>query len=290
MRCFSPGSRCRSDPQRGLHGRLNPRWIRSRALANRHSDAGRPAVRRGRPRQRVPAARRCAATSTPTAPPASAITARSNASSASAAAVEQQQSSAATAAGAYRGPAYVANRSARGANSDPGAGRTGQITRTETSMRGGFGSFGRAMRRGQLGRAMRRETLTPRPDWRAKVEALGLDFHTTDGRALLVGGGVLCLLRRRDRFDRGSHRRPAPALPRSGRSAGRRRRSRPPRHSRAVLGMGRRSRGGAATPTSTAASTSPSPAAIRRKCSNTTPIRRPRCSRPRSCNGTGSRR
>jgi len=28
---------------------------------------------------------------------------------------------------------------------------------------------------------MRRESLTPRPDWRAKVEALGLDFHTTDG-------------------------------------------------------------------------------------------------------------
>src|SRR5438093_6652335 len=28
---------------------------------------------------------------------------------------------------------------------------------------------------------MRRETLAPRPDWRAKVEALGLDFHTTEG-------------------------------------------------------------------------------------------------------------
>jgi glutathionylspermidine synthase len=28
---------------------------------------------------------------------------------------------------------------------------------------------------------MRRETLTPRPDWRAKVEALGLDFHTAAG-------------------------------------------------------------------------------------------------------------
>jgi glutathionylspermidine synthase len=26
---------------------------------------------------------------------------------------------------------------------------------------------------------VRRETLTPRPDWRAKVEALGLDFHTS---------------------------------------------------------------------------------------------------------------
>jgi len=29
--------------------------------------------------------------------------------------------------------------------------------------------------------AMRRETLTPRPDWPAKVEALGLDFHTQAG-------------------------------------------------------------------------------------------------------------
>jgi glutathionylspermidine synthase len=27
---------------------------------------------------------------------------------------------------------------------------------------------------------VRRETLTPRPDWRAKVEALGLDFHTSE--------------------------------------------------------------------------------------------------------------
>jgi len=28
---------------------------------------------------------------------------------------------------------------------------------------------------------MRREALAPRPDWPAKVEALGLDFHTTAG-------------------------------------------------------------------------------------------------------------
>jgi len=48
--------------------------------------------------------------------------------------------------GGYRGPAYVANRSAPEARSDPGPGRTGQITRTETSVRGGFGSFGHAMR------------------------------------------------------------------------------------------------------------------------------------------------
>jgi glutathionylspermidine synthase len=29
---------------------------------------------------------------------------------------------------------------------------------------------------------MQRETLSPRPGWQAKVEALGLDFHTSDGR------------------------------------------------------------------------------------------------------------
>ncbi len=35
------------------------------------------------------------------------------------------------------------------------------------------------MRCTRLGRGVRREPLTPRPDWQAKVEALGLDFHTT---------------------------------------------------------------------------------------------------------------
>jgi glutathionylspermidine synthase len=28
---------------------------------------------------------------------------------------------------------------------------------------------------------MRREALTPRPDWQGKIEALGLDFHSTGG-------------------------------------------------------------------------------------------------------------
>ena len=45
----------------------------------------------------------------------------------------------------WHGPYYAADRSAAQAGSDPGAGRTGQITRTQTSTRGGFGSFGRAM-------------------------------------------------------------------------------------------------------------------------------------------------
>jgi hypothetical protein len=47
--------------------------------------------------------------------------------------------------GGYHGPYYYANRSAAAVSSDPGTGRTGQVTRTETSMRGGFGSFGRAL-------------------------------------------------------------------------------------------------------------------------------------------------
>ena len=48
--------------------------------------------------------------------------------------------------GGYHGPYYAGSRSAAGAASDPGPGRTGQITRTESSVRGGFGAFGHAMR------------------------------------------------------------------------------------------------------------------------------------------------
>lgn len=47
--------------------------------------------------------------------------------------------------GGYHGPYYASSRSAA-AGSDPGVGRTGQVTRTETSTRGGFGAFGHAMR------------------------------------------------------------------------------------------------------------------------------------------------
>jgi hypothetical protein len=50
--------------------------------------------------------------------------------------------------GGYRGPYYYADRNSVAARSDPGTGRTGQITHTETSMRGGFGSIGRALSRG----------------------------------------------------------------------------------------------------------------------------------------------
>jgi hypothetical protein len=50
--------------------------------------------------------------------------------------------------GSYYGPYYYADRSAPQARSDPGPGRSGRITVTEVSMRGGFGSFGRAMSAG----------------------------------------------------------------------------------------------------------------------------------------------
>jgi hypothetical protein len=46
--------------------------------------------------------------------------------------------------GGYHGPYYYADRNSAAARSDPGTGRTGQITHTQTSMRGGFGSIGRA--------------------------------------------------------------------------------------------------------------------------------------------------
>jgi|ERR1041384_5625176 hypothetical protein len=48
-------------------------------------------------------------------------------------------------AGGWCGPYYHANRSLPAARSDPGPGRTGRVTHTETSMRRGFGSFGRAV-------------------------------------------------------------------------------------------------------------------------------------------------
>jgi hypothetical protein len=46
--------------------------------------------------------------------------------------------------GGYVGPYYHADRNSAAAKTDPGAGRTGQITATQTSTRGGFGSIGRA--------------------------------------------------------------------------------------------------------------------------------------------------
>ncbi len=46
--------------------------------------------------------------------------------------------------GGYHGPYYHADRNSVAARSDPGTGRTGQVTTTESSTRGGFGSIGRA--------------------------------------------------------------------------------------------------------------------------------------------------
>ena len=48
--------------------------------------------------------------------------------------------------GGYHGPYYAASRTGAVSASDPGPGRTGQVTRVETSTRGGFGAFGRMAR------------------------------------------------------------------------------------------------------------------------------------------------
>ena len=45
----------------------------------------------------------------------------------------------------WHGPYYYGNRSTAAARTDPGPGRMGWVTTTQTSMRGGFGAFGRAM-------------------------------------------------------------------------------------------------------------------------------------------------
>jgi hypothetical protein len=47
-------------------------------------------------------------------------------------------------AGRWFGPAYTADRKATTASGDPGSGRFGLQAATETSIRGGFGSFARA--------------------------------------------------------------------------------------------------------------------------------------------------
>jgi hypothetical protein len=47
--------------------------------------------------------------------------------------------------GSVHGPYYYADRNSPEARSDPGPGRTGQVTHTEASTRGGFGAVGRAL-------------------------------------------------------------------------------------------------------------------------------------------------
>ena len=51
--------------------------------------------------------------------------------------------------GGWHGPYYYADRTSSYARSDPGIGRTGQISSTQVSMRRGFGSFGRASAAGR---------------------------------------------------------------------------------------------------------------------------------------------
>ena len=48
--------------------------------------------------------------------------------------------------GSWRGPRYYSDRSLPDARTDPGAGRFGLSSSSETSIRGGFGRVGRALR------------------------------------------------------------------------------------------------------------------------------------------------
>ena len=50
-----------------------------------------------------------------------------------------------TGSGGWNGPYYSSNRNSPQAATDPGPGRAGAARAVETSTRGGFGAFGRAM-------------------------------------------------------------------------------------------------------------------------------------------------
>jgi hypothetical protein len=59
---------------------------------------------------------------------------------------EPPSSSSAVGHGSWRGPGYYSDRSLPEAKADPGAGRIGLSGGTETSVRGGFGRIGQALR------------------------------------------------------------------------------------------------------------------------------------------------
>jgi hypothetical protein len=58
---------------------------------------------------------------------------------------QQCQQSSGTSSGGWHGPYYNGNRSGPEAKADPGPGRSGIARPVQTSLRGGFGAFGRAM-------------------------------------------------------------------------------------------------------------------------------------------------
>ena len=59
---------------------------------------------------------------------------------------QQCEARSASSGGGWHGPFYLVSHLAPGRAGDPGPGRGGTIIGTETSMRGGFGHFGHAMR------------------------------------------------------------------------------------------------------------------------------------------------
>ena len=152
--------------------------------------------------------------------------------------------------------------------------------RPQPSQRGGFGSS--AGEHGSTGElTMQREASTPRPGWQGKLEQLGFDYYVMDGKAYWTEQA--CYAFTSDEVDQleaatetlhelclkavehvvveqavGAHAHPA--------------------------GLGRLHRppcGGATTRPWSAASISPMTARVRPSCSNTTPTRRPRSTRPR---------
>jgi hypothetical protein len=57
----------------------------------------------------------------------------------------EQRTSGGGVSGGFYGPYYSANRNLPAARTDAGPGRVGLATSSETSVRGGFGAFGRAL-------------------------------------------------------------------------------------------------------------------------------------------------
>ena len=141
-------------------------------------------------------------------------------------------------------------------------------------------------------RPVHRLPVTPRTDWRAHVERdLGFAFHTIDGAPYWDETACYRFHGSGDRRDRSGHGGTGTDGARLGGPCGSHRRGGlgAVAHSAHRLGGHRSELACAAKKISMVVSISPMAAMVRRNCWNTMPIRRPPCSRPPSCNGTGCR-
>ena len=156
------------------------------------------------------------------------------------------------------------------------AAQQAQAQRTDVP-RGGFGS---TSRHHSIHLLMQRHSLNPRPDWREKVEEIGLTYHSHEEGPYWDESACYELTARGGERARSRRQHAASPLHRGGRggasktAGGRAWAFRTP-PSRAFC-----ARGSATTSASTGGSISASTAAAARSCSNTTPTRRPRWSRP----------